>query len=204
MKVFYVSILLLVIGAGGCATRGMLVNEWSNPEYRRPRFDTIMVGGIEGATSIRRNFEDEFVAQLRSTGTNALPSYRHVQNEEKVDEAKLKQAARQSGADAVIIARLISVEQKTELGPSVYASPAFGIFGRNVSATWYGLFGRPTVERYELYTSETTLYDLKRDQVVWTGTLQTAQRENTQVAIKNYVATVIKALDEKEFLDGKK
>lgn len=198
------SILLLTIGASGCAPRGLLINEWSNPEYRQPRFNTIMVGGVEGATSIRRNFEDEFVARLRSAGIHALPSYRYFQNDEMIDEAKLKQAARQSGADAVIVARVVSVEHKTEVGPSVYASPAFGIFGRNVSAAWYGLFGRPRVERYEVYTSETTLYDLKKTEVVWTGTLQTTQQENTQLAIKNYVETVIKALRERDFLDGSK
>ncbi len=199
-----ISILLLSLGAGGCAPRGLLINEWSNPEYRQPVFTTIMVGGVEGPTSIRRNFEDEFAAQLRAAGIHALPSYRYFKNDEVIDEAKLKHAARQSGADALITARLVSVEHKTELGPSVYASPAFGIFGGNVSATWYGLFGRPRVERYEVYTSETTLYDLKKNEVVWTGTLQTTQQGNTQAAIKTYVETVINALREKDLLDGRK
>jgi hypothetical protein len=200
------AILLLTISVGGCATTPLLINEWSNPEYHQPSFNRIMVGGIDGATSIRRNFEDEFVAQLRSAGINALASYRYLQNGEMIDESKLKQAARQLDADAVIVARLVSVAQKTDLGPSIYAAPAFGIFGRNVSATWYGLglFGGPRVERYEVYTSETTLYDLRKDEVVWTGTLQTTATENTQRAIRNYIETVIKALDHRELLDGRR
>jgi hypothetical protein len=55
-----------------------------------------------------------------------------------------------------------------------------------------------------VYTSETTLYDLRKNEVVWTGTIQSSQPENTQAAIKKYVEAVMKALDEKRLLDGRR
>jgi hypothetical protein len=39
------------------------------------------------------NFEDEFLVQLRAAGVDALPSYRYIAEDEKIDETKLKQAA---------------------------------------------------------------------------------------------------------------
>lgn len=194
--------ILATVAISGCAATKMLVSEWTNPAYTSRSFNRILVGGIGGSPSIRRNFEDEFVAQLRAAGVDGLPSYRYIPEDEKLDEAKLKQAAQEAGAGAVIIARSVSVEQKTEVSPSYYPSPAFGIFGRNVSAAWYGLYGAPSVYRYDVYTSETTLYDVGKNEVVWTGTLKTTAPDNANTAIKSYVQTVIKSLNEKNLLGG--
>jgi uncharacterized protein YpiB (UPF0302 family) len=91
------------------------VTEWRNPGYSAASFKRIMVGGLGGATSVRRNSEDEFVIQLRAAGIDALPSYRSMAEDEKVDEAKIRQAPEKAGADAAILARPIHVEEKTNL-----------------------------------------------------------------------------------------
>src|ERR1043166_6056520 len=101
----------------GCSASQELVSQWRNPEYRSASFRRILVGAIGGQPSIRRNLEDEFVAQLRSDGVDAVASYQYIPEDEGLDEAKLKQAAKQANADAVIIARLVNVEQKTQFGP---------------------------------------------------------------------------------------
>jgi hypothetical protein len=140
-----------------------------------------MIGGPSGETSVRRNFEDEFLAQLRAAGIDALPSYRYMAEDEKLDETKLKEAAQKAGADAVIFARSLQVEQKTNIGPS-YIPPytSFGIFGSHVGASWHGLGGAPSVYHYKEYTSETTLYDVVKNEVVWTGTIKTTEPESVR------------------------
>ena len=203
-RVFVFPVLIATLGLAGCATSQMIVSEWSNPAYNSSSFRRIMVGGIGEQASIRRNFEDEFVAQLRAAGVDALPSYRYTSEEEKIDETKLKQAAREARADAAIIARAVNVEQKTEVSPSYYPSPVFGIFGRHVGATWSGPYGAPAVYRYNVYTSETTLHDIGMNEVVWSGTVRTSEPENMNKAIKSYVEAVIKALNEKNLLAVKK
>jgi hypothetical protein len=159
-----------------------------------------MVGGLGGETSVRRNFEDEFLAQFRGAGIDALPSYRYMTDDEKIDETKLKQAARKAGVDAVLFARSIQIEQKTQLGPSYFPYTSFGIFGSHVGATWYGLGGVPSVYRYNEYVSEVTLYDLGKNEVVWTATVKTTEPDNVRTTIKSYVQTVMKALREKNLI----
>lgn len=159
-----------------------------------------MVGGLGGATSVRRNFEDEFVNQLRAAGIEALPSYRYMAESEDVDEAKIKQAAQKAGADAVIFARSIQVERKTELGPNYYPAPWFGFYGSHLGLSWNGLYGAPSVYRYNEYTSEATLYDVVKNEVVWSATIRTAEPDDIEAAIKTYVAAVMHALDEKNLL----
>jgi hypothetical protein len=203
MRVFNLPMLTAMLLFPGCASTPMLVSQWSNPAYESPAFKKIAVSCIDGHISIRRNCEDEFVAQLRAAGVDALPSYRSFPEDAKLDETKVKQMAKEAGADGALIVRGVSVEQKTEVSPTYFPSPGFGIFGRNVSATWYGWYGAPRVYRYEEYTSEATLNDLRKNEVVWTGTLKTTAPDNVDSAIKSYVASVIKALKDKNFLGGK-
>lgn len=194
-------ILFVISATGACATTSPIVSEWRNPAYTSSSFNRIMVGGLGGDASVRRNFEDEFVAQLRAAGIDALPSYRLIPDEEKTDETKLKQAAQKAGVDALLFARPVQVEQKTEYGPSYFPYTSFGIFGSHVGASWHGLGGAPRVRRYNEYVSETTLYDVGKNDVVWTGTIKTTEpAENVRTAIKSYVETVMKTLQDKNLL----
>ena len=56
---------------GGCAAT-QIINQWSNPSYAAVSFKRILVIGVSKQTTIRRNFEDEFVAQLRAAGADAV------------------------------------------------------------------------------------------------------------------------------------
>src|SRR5689334_15747173 len=67
-------------------------------------------------------------------------------------------------------------------------------------ANWYGWYGAPSVYHYNVYTSETTLYDIAKNEVVWSGTIRSTDSDNVQAAIKSYVTSVIRTLDEKNLL----
>ena len=194
-----VGIVSVMLTLSGCSTATPIVSEWRNPAYASGPFKRIMVGGPSGETSVRRNFEDEFVVQLRAAGIDALASYQYISDNEGIDENKLKQAAQKARADAVLFARSVKMEQKTNYGPT-FPYLSFGIFGSNVGASWSGLSGAPSVERYKEYTSEATLYDVAKNELVWTGTIKTTDSENSQTAIKSYVEAVMKALDAQNLL----
>jgi hypothetical protein len=203
MRVLNFLLLIAMLFFSGCASTPMLVSQWHNPAYQSPSFKRIAVSCVDGHISIRRNCEDEFVAQLRVAGVDALPSYRSYPDDAKLDGTKVKQMAKEAGADGALIVRSVGVEEKTEVSPTYFPSPGFGIFGRHVSATWYGWYGAPRVHRYEEYTSEATLNDLRKNEVVWTGTLKSTAPDNVDSAIKTYVANVIGALKEKNLLGVK-
>jgi len=195
----FVSVTLTL---SACSTASPIVSEWRNPAYALGPFKRIMVGGLSRETSVRRNVEDEFVIQLRAAGIDALASYRYIPEDEGIDENNLKQAAQKARADAVLFARSVKMEQKTNYGPT-FPYLSFGIFGSNVGASWSGLSGAPGAYRYHEYTSETTLYDVAKNEVVWTGTIKTTEPENEQTAIKSYVEAVMKALDAQNLLPGR-
>jgi hypothetical protein len=193
--------LVVAWGFSGCAS-SKIVNQWANPEYGSPRFKKILVIGVSKQPSVRRAFEDEFVNKLKTTGVDAEPSYRYIPEDGQVDESRVQQSVKQASADAVIITRLVRVEKKTEVSPGFYQpAPAFTFgFYPGYSAAWLGYYEPPLVYQYDVYISETSLYDTAKNQLVWSGTVQTTNPGDLNREIKGYVDTVIDGLKKKNLL----
>ena len=85
-----VGIVSVTLTLSACSTASPILSEWRNPAYALGPFKRIMVGGLSRETSVRRNFEDEFVIQLRAAGIDALASYRYSPEDEGIDENNLK------------------------------------------------------------------------------------------------------------------
>jgi len=196
LRIFWPCTLVILLILTGCAATNILVNQWNNPAYASPSFKRIMVSAAGAQTSIRRNFEDQFVAQLKAAGLDAVASYPYIPEGEKVDESNVRQAAQKAGADAAFITRLVGTQERTQVMPGYYPAPFFGFYG----GYGYGFYGGPYVYSYDVYTSETTLYDVAKNDMVWTATLKSIEPDNIDEAIKRYVDTVINALSEKHLL----
>src|SRR5262245_48999438 len=109
-------LIAAAVGIASCAST-QLVNQWSNPAYTSAAFKNVLVIAVTKQSGIRRTFEDEFTAQLKAAGVKATPSYLYIPQDGPVGEAVLKQALKEAAADAVIITRLIRVQQQTEIAP---------------------------------------------------------------------------------------
>jgi len=183
----------------GCAAT-QIVNQWSNPSYAAASFKRILVIGVSKQTSIRRTFEDEFVVQLKAAGTDAAPSYEFTPEDGPVEESRLARAVKQAGADAVITTRLVRVEKQAEYIPGTYGPyPGFGYY-RWYSSAWVGFYEPPRLHFYDIYISETSLYDVRNDRLVWSGIAKTTKLDDIRTEIKEYVEVVIAALRERNLL----
>jgi hypothetical protein len=209
MQVRSLRISVLAIGLAliltSCASSTRIVNQWVNPEYRAPNFKRILVMGVSKQPSLRRTFEDEFVARLKLEGVDAVPSYRYLPEDGEVAQERLQEAVTQANADAALITRLVKVENKTEVVPGFYhPAPAltFGFYP-GYTAYWLGYYDPPRVYHYDVYISETSLYDLRRNQLVWSGLVQTTDPRDINKEIKRYVDHVIDALKSKNLLPAR-
>jgi hypothetical protein len=112
-------LLAAALSLTGCASSSRVVNQWTNPEYKGAlRLRRILVLGVSKQPSIRRTFEDRFVARLKKEKMDAVQSYLYIQEDGEAAEARLQSAVAQAKADAALIARLVRVEKKTEYSPS--------------------------------------------------------------------------------------
>ena len=199
--IFWLTIgLAIVLTACGASTK--IVNQWVQPDYTAHSFRKIMIIGVSKQPSIRRTFEDEFVKQLKAVGVDAVPSYLYIPEAGQVTEGRLQEAVKRANADGVMITRLVRVEKKTQVTPGFYQpAPAlsYGFYG-GYSSAWMGYYEPPRVYQYDVYVSETTLYNTAQNQLVWTGTAETTDPGNINKEIAGYVNTVIDALKNKNLL----
>jgi len=194
--------MAVALGLTACAVSSKIVNQWVNPDYASTRLRKIMVIGVSTQPSIRRTFEDEFVKQLKAASMEAVASYLYISEDGQVDEGRLQDAVKQANADGVIITRLVRVEKKTDVSPGFYPlAPAFsyGFYG-GYSAAWYGYYEPPRVYQYDVYISETSLYHMPKNQLVWSGAVETTAPHDMDKEIEVYVVTVIDALKSKNLL----
>ena len=184
---------------GGCAAT-QIINQWSDPSYAAASFKRILVIGVSKQPSIRRTFEDEFVARLKADNIDAVPGYEFIPEDGQAEEPRLARAVKQAGADAVITTRLVRVEKKAEYIPGIYGPyPGFGFY-RWYSSAWVGFYEPPRLRFYDIYISETSLYDVRNDRLVWSGIAKTTKLDDIRSEIQEFVDVVIAALREKNLL----
>lgn len=193
-RAFPILVFVLLV-VGGCSA-SHVVSQWRDPEYAAPPdVKRIMVVGVSKQAGIRRKFEDAFVDRLKQEGIDAVQSYLYIPEDGPVPEDRLQDGVRRANGDATIVTRLVRVEQQTEVVPGYYSPPPVGPgWYPGYANAWTGYYEPPQVYQRNVYVSETSLWDLKRNRMVWTGTIKTDAIDNVDKAIEQYVNTVVKAM----------
>ena len=181
------AILLMSILTSGCASTE-LVNSWRDPNYTES-VTSLVVLGVSNQASVRRVFEDEFAAQLRSEGLRAIPSYTLIADDGQIDEERLRTAIESANTDGVIITRLAGVKDVTVMTGSTAAPYYYGYYSR----AWVG-YHDPFVQQYEVVTLETTIFALGRAEPIWSGTTETFAPEEVKKETAGFAKVVMDAL----------
>jgi len=169
-----------------------IIHKQVNEAYKGKPFSNILVIAITGVEDSRRSFERKFVAQLKSAGVKAVSSEEAIPMPADLElkkEAILK-AIRQFGNDAVIITRLIDREVKEDYTRGGYASSYHGYYG------YYShyLHG-PAYSSLSLTVQlETNLYDVKTENLIWSGQSKTMSRDSKSQIIDEVIKVVINEL----------
>ncbi len=169
----FLALVALAVLSGCASTR--VVNQWEMSDPG-PAFRKLLVVGMTDNQSVRRTFEDEFVKALQARGVQAIPSYTLIPEAGRVPEARLDAAVKQAGAEGVITARVVQVNQQVDVvpsGPPMYWGPPWGFYGWYGSA-WGPVYAYPpqVVTRDVVY-AEVRLYRAASDALVWAATTQT-------------------------------
>jgi hypothetical protein len=182
------SLALVTTLMAGCASTS-IVDSWSDPSYQGGPFKRIMVLGVTKNAVARRTFEDIFAAKLRANGTDAVPSYQYLPQDGVAGEPELDSALKASGADGLLMVRLLRVEQETRVTTN-YAPMTFaGYYG------YYTAWGAyPDVYQYDVATCEVNLFDVKTNKLVWGGTTQTFNPKSVRKESAGFADVVIAAL----------
>jgi len=189
------TVLLLGLGLAACSSF-TLDNVWRAPDFSGPPARKVLVVGVSQSESNRRIFEDGFAQALQASGVVPVTSYGPMPEPGKVSNERLKAAVAQSGVDAVVLTRLVRVDKQVSvMQPAVPMGYRGGYYG------WYGAAwaaGPAMVDTYNVVSFETTLWDVKREAVIWSGVTEAI--ESTNVA--KSTAAMAKVLIDRMKKDG--
>jgi len=188
--------LITAVALLSACTSTTLVNEWHNPSSSGTPYHRVIVFGLTNEEGLRRTFEDEFVAQLKVVGVDAVPSYQYLPQEREPGQEKIRTAAQEAGADAVLVTRLVTVAPRVQYSTAFYATSAFG-FRRRCCGGWVAY---STPYQYEVYVAETNLYDGARNELAWSGMTQTSAPGKVRKEMQEFAGVIIDSLKKQRLI----
>jgi hypothetical protein len=195
------ALLMLLVAA--CAST-KLINSWRDSRYNGPPLTKILVIGVTKQSGIRRTFEDVFTQHLAANGVTAIPSYTLIPEDGEVLPERLGEALEQSGADAVLITRLVKVDRQMQYYPGTYIGPPYLGFYGFYSSAWMGFYDPPQAYTYDVVTSETTLFQAKGNRLLWSGTSETFSPQDVRKDTEQFAAMITKALAQQGLIPAKR
>jgi hypothetical protein len=178
-------------------TASQLVAQKANPDYVGKPLKSVMVVAVTADEIARRTYEDRVVGLLAKRGIKGIPGYSAVGKRGKVEEAELRQAITRSGAEGVMITRVIRVERsKTEFsGTEVAVAHGWGGFYGYYAGVWTTVSAPPlTVTGPQWTVSETRLFDASNGALAWTGIVDTRESDDFNAALTQYIQIIFDAM----------
>lgn len=185
--------LYLAFITAGCSTSS-LVNQWRNPSAADSPRRSLIIVGVSRLEGIRRTFEDAFSSRLESEGVQASPSYKFIAQASNLNDAVLKDITARTGADGVLVTRLVHRQTDFDVDPGYVSGPLYGGWSGYYSGVWGGFVEPPRIYQYETAILSTDLLDPRTGTLLWSATTRTYASGNPSQVINDLVRTLSAAM----------
>ena len=186
--------------------------EWRDSEFTG-MVDNILVIGVSEQAVVRRQFEDTFVNELAAVGVSAKSSYRVLSDEQISSKDALDAAIREQSMDAVLVTRVIGIEEIETYTPPTYTytprpraylpsdthSSDFDRHYRDYHS-YYRYAARVSTpgywDKYEVLKLESNLYDSASQRLIWSIQSESFDPQSAGQLINDQIAIALKSLRE--------
>ena len=190
---------LVVLALTACATTRP-VHEWRDDQFTGPIDSVLVIAAIERSTQ-RRVYEDLFSQALQAYDTEAIPGYSLMTSEAEISRATVEAAVRGRAIDAVLVTRLLGVEQVETYQPpttQVYYRSYHRYYQHALTETSPGYY-----RRYDLLSIETVLYDTASGNLIWSMQSEAIEPTTPRHLIEQQIALTIAHLGAQGLLPRK-
>jgi hypothetical protein len=201
-----VSLLLATALLAGCQTT-TLQSAWFDPTFTGGPMHriTVVAAGLNVAN--RRMAEDIFSDRLRALGVHAAPGWAVVSDEARNAAEPFTEALRRSGAEGVLVIRVLGVDTRTQVNTMMVttAAPVWGgsMWGSGWGTTsmWMTTTVPVTqVSQDALVMVETSFYEVATGRLVWSGITQTLNPSDFQRDVGGFADVIIGQLRSRRLL----
>ena len=184
------TLLLATWLAVACAST-TLRDFWVDPDFHGGPFRNILVVAAHPSATEKRTFEDIFSAAVARTGAQGIPGWRAIPEPAASSESVWNAAVEASGADGLMLVRLLYLDWRTSVTPVVVPSgPMFG-YGWGFYNAWVTV---PQVTQYDIAVVETRVFDVRSRKLVWSGITETFQPTSVAKETPGFAGVILSAL----------
>ncbi len=190
---FSVGLAVLLLTA--CSTTPQINSVWIDPDYKAHPH-RVMVIGMAREPLQRRIFEDEFVAQLKALGADAIASYTTLPDAKMEDKAAVAKIVSEQAPDTVLLTRLVSKKNlQTYMPGTVYYYPAYyGTWPDYYYHVYDAMVTPGYVTQSEYALMETNLYDARSEKLIWAAAYETQVTSPDRKRIKPYITMIVNSM----------
>ena len=137
-------VALAALSVAGCSTTAYtsLDKSWVDPKLAGPKFKKVLILSIASDEFAQQYFQQDIAAALKKRGVNAVASQGYFTHPSPSEDARFKRVVAESDADAVLLARVVGVDEKTTVTGGYLTTPmgqpiaqVYGL-GNVVASTW--------------------------------------------------------------------
>jgi hypothetical protein len=174
-------LLALLIALSSCGTQTALETSWRIPHQSITPMTKLAVIGVLKSHQQSTGFESAVAATFNEHGVEAVPGFSFLKGEKNLDKAEMEQRVATTGADGVLIFKVIAIDRSQQ-----YVPPTTFITPGGFAADWwndlYWGYWYPAVqvvstpgywETYRNFRVESALYRTSDNKLVWTGISET-------------------------------
>ena len=182
----------LVALVAGCESTSIR-SAWFDTDFAGPPFrKIIVVGAIDNVTD-SRVFEDAFAARLRAAGVDGVAGYTVIADEARASDAAFTAAVVNSGAQGLLLVRLLGVETRTQVTTTMV--PGGMGWGRGVwGAPSRSMIPVQQISQYDLAAAESKLFEVPTKDLVWAATTTTFNPRSVERETPAFADLVIRQL----------
>ena len=172
--------------------------EWRDSNFSGT-VDNILIIGVSDQPVVRRLFEDTFVKELEALGVSAKSSYQVLTDEQISSKDALDTAIRAQSMDAVLVTRVIGVEEINTYTPPTYTyTPStfdrhyrdyHSYFNHAVQVATPGYW-----DKYEVLKLESNLYNSASQQLIWSIQSESFDPRSATQLIDDQITAAITSL----------
>jgi len=186
------SLLILCAGLASCAAESELETSWEVPTYAGTPFTDLAVIGVLQNRNSSQAFESKAVEVFQHAGIPSIPGFSFLKGETKLSRDDMAARVKGSGADGVLIFKLVAVDStETYVPPTTYTVPEaihpewwddpywgyYYPYPYHYWGYWYPAVQVVTDpgywEPHQTYRIHAALYSVASDRLVWTANTAT-------------------------------
>ncbi len=203
-RVLTAALAAVLVAGCGTTARTSLEASWGDPSLRGTKFKQILILSMGGDEFAQQYFQEDLARAMTQRGVNAVASERFFTHRSPAEQARFRRAVEQSGADAVLFAHVVGVDEKAGEIPGLLVSPSgvpiattYGLEGAIAQTFAPGAYERPVDYTLTTVLVETVLYERKGRKAVWSARTRTssANQGDLKPAVAQFVSVVIGAME---------